>query len=232
MEVFKYESKLGYKIIFYYDKSNLNISIVDKIKFGGKKNIFSQVHLRYKDNYNHYNKYISDFTDLINKIKANENEIDINLEEKTNFESTKEKDGKALEKNENNKNIRYLILKFVKITINEEIKSKVFIEQNIYILNVEYYLTSGPDNKRKNSFPFYSYLEKNEFNSDDIEKFIEKDEILHFYDIDCCRYYNRDKNAFQIITSETIPIKGKLIIEFHFNKILNNCLANLKLIQK
>ena len=232
MEVFKYESKLGYKIIFYYDKSNLNISIVDKIKFGGKKNIFSQVHLRYKDNYNHYNKYISDFTDLINKIKANENEIDINLEEKTNFEPTREKDGKALEKKENIKNIRYLILKIVKITINEEIKSKVFIEQNIYILNVEYYLTSGPDNKRKNSFPFYSYLEKNEFNSDDIEKFIEKEEILHFYDIDCCRYYNRDKNAFQIITSETIPIKGKLIIEFHFNKILNNCLANLKLIQK
>jgi hypothetical protein len=41
------------------------------------------------------------------------------------------------------------------------IKDKnVIYEEKIYLLNVKYYLTTGPFNKRVNESPFYSYLEK------------------------------------------------------------------------
>ena len=228
MERFKYESNIGYGINFYFDKSIINITISDDIKkIRENKTIFSKIQLSYKDNYTIYNKYFSDFIDLINKIKAKE--IDINLEEKTNFNSTFEKEDKSLEKNKNNKNIKYLILK---ISTKEEKEEKTLIYKKIYLLNVEYYLTSGPNNKRMNSYAFYSYFKKNEFNLDDIRKFLIKEKIINVYDIDYYRYYNHDKKVFQVITSEIIPIKEKLILEFHYNKILNPFLTNFKWTEK
>ena len=220
MERYEYKNKLGYKISFYFDKDIINLSISDINKKEGEINLFEKLQLYYENN---YNKYITDFIELIKKIKTEQ--FIINLEEKTKYDCYGMAKEKQLKKDDNKKEIKYLIL-----TINEkkDNKHQTFIKKNIYVLNLEFYLTTGPYNKRINSKPFYSCFKKDKFNLDDVIEFLEKENILSIYDIDYFRYYNYEKGVFQIISKDLIPITKKLILEFHYTKVKDPYLINFK----
>ena len=221
MEKFEYKNeKLNYKILFYYNKSLINLTINDTKRTGKEKLKFEKVQLIYKDN---YFKYIPDFIELVNEIKLGE--IIINLEEKTSLKNNIEDE--LSNTSDNKDNIIYLNLKILK-KLREDKEPTIFIMKKIYILNLEYYLTSGPYNKRISSFPFYSCFKKDEINQENIIEFLDQENILNVYNIDSFRYYNFDKKIFQNITKDKIKVGKKLILEFHFNKILNPFITNLK----
>ena len=93
---------------------------------------------------------------------------------------------------------------------------------------MEYFLTTGPYNKRINSFPFTSCLKKDKFNLDDIIGFLEKENILNIYNIDSFKYYNNEKNIFQDINKDIIKPGKKIICEFHFDKTKDPLITNFK----
>ena len=221
MEKFEYKNeKLNYKILFYYNKSLINLTINDTKRTGKEKLKFEKIQLIYKDN---YFKYIPDFIELVNKIKLGE--IIINLEENTSLKNNIEDE--LSNTSDNKDNIIYLNLKILK-KLKEDKEPTIFIMKKIYLLNLEYYLTSGPYNKRISSFPFYSCFKKDEINQENIIEFLDQENILNVYNIDSFRYYNFDKKIFQNITKDKIKVGKKLILEFHFNKILNPFITNLK----
>ena len=218
MERYQYEDEqINCRIIFYYNKSIVNINITE---FKGlcKEKIFNRTQLIYKEE---YKKYFSDFHDLINQIKIKN--IIIKLEEKTSYESNK--NNINLNDDPVNKgDIKYLILTMSGKIENEP---KIFININIYVLNLEYYLTTGL-NIRENEKPFLSYLKRDKFNQEDILEFLEKENILSVYNVDCMRYFNPETKVFELVPYEKVNIGKKLTLEIHYNKKKDPILTNFK----
>ena len=75
--------------------------------------------------------------------------------------------------------------------------SNILISKEIYVLNVEYYLTYGANYQRHNYHPFYSYFTKYKINFDDLIELIEKENILNVYEIDNFKYFNKEKEYFK-----------------------------------
>ena len=213
MEILKTNEK-EYKIIILYDQYSLNLSI---------KNIKSKIEDKIKYEYEsikidyiyNFKKYFKNFKDLIDKIK--QEEILLKIEEKLN---------------EDNTNIKYLNLNIIN---NNKDNIKKIISKKINKLNVEYYLTYGPNNQRLNSKPFLYYLTKDDFNNEDVLELIDKEKTLRFYEIDSFRYFDNNKRVFQKINkinNENISIEEKLILEFHFNSSKNYFIKDLYLARK
>ena len=202
-------NKKGYKIIFIYNEHSLNISIRNVESNIEKEIKFESIRVEFKNN---FKKFIENFNDLIEKI--NQKKIIINIEEQLN---------------ENKTNIKNLDLNIIE---NLSDKSNIIISKKINKLNVEYYLTYGPNNQRLNSKPFNYYLTKDNFNSEDILELIDKDKTLSLYKIDSFRYFDFTKKTFQIIKNESISIGEKVILEFHFNSRNNYLMSNIYLTKK
>ena len=213
MKTYNYgkNDKNEYQILFNYNNIALNINIKDKIEKRKDKINFQTVKINFE---NCFNDYISNFDDLINQI-INKS-ITINLEEKY-VELPKKKFLKSLN------------LQLIK---NDKKELKIFFSKNIYTLNVKYYLIKDLENKRINSNPFSSCLKKNYFNKDDILELIENDNILNCYNISELRYYNEEKDSFQLIKNENIPTKENNIFEFQIKGFKNPLITNLKWMNK
>ena len=199
----------GYKILFYLNDtiSDIYDTILNiYVKSINNKQEFKPLQIKYKES---FDENFSDFKDLLQKIKE-ESEIKIYLTEKL-F----------------NNYVKFLIL-----SISNIVNSKVFISKKIYSINVKYYLTKGPNNKRINSNPYSSYIEKDYFNIDDIYELIKRENILDNYLIDSFKYQDESKKAFRTIKDEFIQINEKIILEFHINGIKNSFIRNLKLRKK
>ena len=119
-------------------------------------------------------------------------------------------------------------IKCLNLTIKNQYDSKIIIAKTIYPLNVKYYLTKGPDNERINTEPYFSYIENNFCNSNNIYEFIKKENTLNTYIIDNFRYYDNKKRAFISIGNESIPIKNEIVLEFHIKGINNTVSQNIK----
>ena len=109
--------KLGYQIIFEYNEYILKIYIKDKKRI--KKFKFASINIIFEDN---LTKYISNFKDLINKIK--EKIISIEIIEHLSSQSQSDSNKKT--------NIKYLELniKIKNINLN---KINNIISRNIYV---------------------------------------------------------------------------------------------------
>ena len=202
MNFFELEQN-GYKIRFLYNKSILKINVKDKKEKGEEQSIFVSISLNLKKK---FTEFFSDFSDLINKIK--DKNIQLNLNE-----------------SETESELKYLNLE---IKINDNI----IISKKIYTLNVNYYLTKGINHERINSIPFLCSLEKENFNIDDLFELIDIEDLPNNYNIDSISYFNDEKGVFQSVNRDMIPIKKKNIFEFHINGIKNSLIENFRLIQR
>ena len=202
MNFFELEQN-GYKIRFLYNKSILKINVKDKKEKGEEQSIFVSISLNFKKK---FTEFFSDFSDLINKIKDKNIQLNVN-------------------ENETESELKYLNLE---IKINDNI----IISKKIYTLNVNYYLTKGINHERINSIPFLCSLEKENFNIDDLFELIDIEDIPNNYNIDSISYFNDEKGVFQSVNRDMIPIKKKNIFEFHINGIKNSLIENFRLIQR
>ena len=205
--------EIGYQIILIYNEYILKLYIKDN---KNNKFRFKPLKLIYETN---FSKYISNFKDLINQI--NNQKILIKIKE--HFVS------KLQYKPNESTIVKYL--EFIFVNNNNIIPNKhdIIISRNIYVLNVEYYLTKGINNERINSKPFLSYLTKDYINRDDIIEIIDKEKILYEYIIDDFKYFDNNLGIFKSFKNDNIQINEKIILEFHIigkNKILY---LNLKL---
>ena len=189
-------------IIFSFNSDSLNIYIKHKIK----KIQFETSRLKFEDEEDILIKYISNFKDLINKIQQNDIKVEI-------------------EKHLSN------VVKYVKyIKLNLKINEKdILLSKDIYSLNVEYYLTEGPNYQRVNSIPFSSCIKKESFNCEDIFELIDNQKLLDIYKLDDIKYLDSKKGVFKPITNNKISINDeKIILEFHISEKKNDVLYELK----
>ena len=182
-----------------YGKSALHIHINHKNKDTGNIS-----HQRYK------NKII--LLDYLKKTK--EFESDEKFQKYKDFSFIKKNNNMTIEKDGNN-----LILSI------EIPKHKNHIIALFELLNVKYYLAYGPKHKRKNNNnPFYTSLNRETFNLNDIKTILEKDKIINKYKIISFRYFDESLNGFVKIDDYKdykMP-KNNLILELYFNEYINN----------
>ena len=189
-----------YLVLLVYNETNLNINIQYKEENANQKE-FMPLQLIFK---NKYEDYISNFIKLINEIKNQT--IIICIEEKI---------GK-----------NYLEIKFQRK--KKDNQDEIIISEKIYSLNIEYYLTKGPNNERLYPEPFSSYILKRTINLKEIPELFEREKISDCYIIDNIRYFNQAKKAFQKLKQNRIPIRNKIILEFHIAKERNALIKNIK----
>ena len=132
----------------------------------------------------------------------------------TNLKNLKSNDKKSIDDlikiyKEANKNKLRICLK------NDKKEENNVIEIETYLLNIKYYLTTGPDNKRKNEEPFYSYLENENFKLSDIEKLIKKEKLDEIYEFDSYKMQN-ENGFYEKIGYENYKINFELILELHY----------------
>ena len=88
--------------------------------------------------------------------------------------------------------------------------AREFIMKTVKKNDLEYYLTTGL-NIRENEKPFLSYLKRDKFNQEDILEFLEKENILSVYNVDCMRYFNPETKVFELVPYEKVNIGKKQI---------------------
>ena len=137
-------------------------------------------------------------------------------------------------KNENYKKYIYEVNEDNYFLIIKE--DNIICKEKLIQLNVKYYITKGPFNYRVNKEPFYSYLENNEFNMDDINELLTREKIS--YNIDLIKIKRPgEKNFEKMIDNKYKNYKiGKseiITLEFHLKEkkerinTLNNYNNNL-----
>ena len=203
-----------YKILFFLKGSLLNISIKEKNGMEMNKIKFKPIQLRYEDK---FKEHFSNFKNLISLL--NDKALILTIKEDYFESSCSSINGKN--------NLKYLI-----IVIKNENDNKEIILKKIFPINLEYYLTKGPNNKRVNLLPFCSYIEKTDFDVEDVKELLDRENLLCKYNIDSYKYYNEEKEAFEEIKDKKIKIKDKIILEFHINGEKNYLINNMNLTQK
>ena len=114
-----------------------------------------------------------------------------------------------IEKKEETNEINYFLI------FNEDEKYP------IHPLNVKYYLTTGQFHSKQDSSPFFSYLEKKKFNSDDILNLIKRDKINLLYSINITGIKIKNGNYFEKMKKDVQYSYDKLspiILELYYNK--------------
>ena len=182
-----------FKIIFLYDKNFLLIKIHDNNCSNDK---YKSIQIEFNDK---------------NKEELNFDEID-----KIRNEISKEKaacpcplsDLLNIYSKETGK--KYLVF-----IIPKEVNSVKRVEKEIQLLNVKYYLTIGSDNKRLNDSPYYTYLEKDDFNLNDIKMLIKEEKLDDIYEFDTYKIKNL-YSYFEKIGYENSKISNSgITLEFH-----------------
>ena len=186
------------KIIFLFDELLFKIYIEAEKSNEANKFKFLPIKISYEDK---LKKFSSNFADLYDQLKKH----DINIEIENH--------------------LRYLDFNMIK---NIGLESERLISKKIYALNVEYYLIKEPNHQRINSRPFFSYLNKDSFNYEDVLELMDQNDIFSSYKIDCVKYLNKEKGAFQILKNEDIPIKDKIILEFNIYETIDPLMTNYK----
>ena len=158
---------------------------------------FKPIQLRYEDK---FKEHFSNFKNLISLL--NDKALILTIKEEYFESSCSSINGKN--------NLKSLI-----IVIKNENDNKEITLKKIFSINLEYYLTKGPINKRVNLQPFCSYIEKTDFNVEDVKDLLDMENLLCKYNIDSYKYYNEEKRAFEEIKDKKIKIKDKIILEFH-----------------
>ena len=209
----------GFKIILFQNNSFLIIQVEDSSEEIKNSIKFRQTKLRFEDR---FDEYFSNFGEMIQQIK--ESDINIIIEEEY-FKSSS-----LL--NQVKSKIKYLNLKLVKLNRENVNLLKELKPIKIYTLNIRYYLTKGVNFKRINSKPFYSCIEKDNFNLNDIKDLIDNEGFLNEYNIISFKYYNNEKQVFEEIGNKDIETKENIILEFHTNETKNNLSYNLNLSKK
>ena len=166
-----------------------------------KKKEFITTQLTFKEK---YKDYILDFKDLIEKIKDKNGTVIVCIEEK--------------------KDKNYLEIKFQK----KDNPNQIIISEKIYPLNIEYYLTKGPNNERLYQESFSTYIPKKTINLKETLELLEREKISDCYFIDNIKYFNDGKKAFQKLKQNRIPIGNKKILEFHISRERNILIKNIK----
>ena len=67
-------------------------------------------------------------------------------------------------------------------------------------------MTKGPNHKRINSFPFFTYIKKDYFNLEDIINIMSEEDLLQIYDFDEYKYFNDKLGCFVDVKNENIKI--------------------------
>ena len=178
-------NNVSYNILFLYDNNYLIIKISED---NNKDKKYKDIKIFFNDNND--NITFKDFSDLIQNLKTNlKNQDSINILPKEN--------GK----------------KYLSITIiNEEENKQKILEKEIILLNVKYYLTKGPENKRIYEEPFYSHLDI--FDKNDLIEMLEKENIYDIYYIDAYKIKN-SKGCFEKIGDSKYIINSEIELEFH-----------------
>ena len=194
----KFELPLdSYKIVFLYDKEYLLIQIRDK---NDKNNKFKDIKIQFED-VGDSGLNFEEFDELIQEMERN---------------SEKKKLIRIITKDSGKKYLSILIK-----DKNENYEKT--IENEIIFLNVKYYLTIGPNNKRIDDEPFYSHFDREMFNLYDIQEFIKKEKLDQCYYIDSFKMKNENGFYVKIKYDHDYRINDILELEFHcFNKI-DNC---------
>ena len=112
-----------------------------------------------------------------------------------------------------------LIIDLPKSHISHTSPINIFYE----LLNVEYYLTKGPNHERINEKPFYASLYGETFILNDIKLILEKENIINKYEIDSYRFYDENLKGFVKLNEvkEYKMPQNNLILELHFNKYID-----------
>ena len=108
------------------------------------------------------------------------------------------------------------------------------IEILFELLNVEYFLSYGPKNERKNEKPFYNSLNSEIFNLAIIKDILDKDNIINRYNIDIYRFYDKDLNGFVKIDEEKdyIMPSENLILDLHFKEYIDQSRLDIDVINQ
>ena len=193
-----------FKLLFSYDENCLLI----KIHENNSKEKYKSIQIEFKDD-NEDNLKFSEFDKIIQELKKEQvafpcycsDSIKINQKEKGR--------------------------KYISFIITKEDNSVKKIEKEIQLLNVKYYLTIGSDNKRLNDSPYYTYLEKDEFNLNDIKKLIEKENLSDIYEIDSYKMKNQYGYFEKIGYENSKILNSGLILELHCNAIRKQPISNV-----
>ena len=186
-----------FKIIFIYDKNFLLIKIYDNNCSSSK---YKSIQIEFKEK-NKEELNFDEIDKIRNEISKEQAACPCSLSDLVNIYS-KEK-GK-----------KYLVF-----IIPKEDNSVKRVEKEIQLLNVKYYITIGSDNKRLNNSPYYTYLEKDDFNLNDIKKLIEKENLDNIYEFDSYKIKNQ-YGYFEKIGYENSEISNSgITLEFHCNSI-------------
>ena len=151
------------------------------------------------------------------------NEIaNIQIKSKDNLKKKYEK--KRINFGENDIDIKYDDIDKINqdsIKIEDEGYSILLSSINIKInlLNVKYFLTTGPDNQKLDEKPFYSYINKPKFKLGDIRNLLENEKIYDVYKIDSYKIKNSDGFFETIDESEEYNNNFDLVFEFHYNNL-------------
>ena len=101
-------------------------------------------------------------------------------------------------------------------------------------MNVEYFLSYGPKNERKNEKPFYNSLNSEIFNLAIIKDILDKDNIINRYNIDIYRFYDKNLNGFVKIDEEKdyIMPSENLILDLHFKEYIDQSRLDIDVINQ
>ena len=151
------------------------------------------------------------------------NEI-ANIQIKSKDNSKKKYEKKRINFGENDVGINYDDIDKINqdsIKIEDEGYSILLSSINIKInlLNVKYFLTTGPDNQKLDEKPFYSYINKPKFKLGDIRNLLENEKIYDVYKIDSYKIKNSDGFFETIDESEEYNNNFDLVFEFHYNNL-------------
>ena len=191
-----------------------------EVEIFGKSVLHIQINQKNKDAENiSHKRYKNQLISLDYLKKTKEFENDKNFQQYQDFSFINKNNDMDIEESGNN-----LILT---IEIPHTNPIKLFFE----LLNVKYYLAYGPKHKRKNSNnPFYTSLNSETFNLNDIKTILEKDKIINKYNIISFRYFDESLNGFIKIDDNKkyeMP-KNNLILELYYNEYINNLSFDLE----
>ena len=113
--------------------------------------------------------------------------------------------------------------KNLKLSIILPIPYSITISEIFQLLNIEYYIAFGPKYKRINKEPFYTSLNSDSFNINNLREVFKNDKIIEKYNIDTIRYYDKNLKGFiRINESTNIQMTSDiLILELHCNKLID-----------
>ena len=183
-----------------------------KIKISGNKCLYIHINHINKETEETYNEKYKDIIINFKKLKFQKECKDKDFSE---IKKLLEKRKDILKLEEDKKDLKLFIMlpKPYSLTIEEIFK----------LLNIEYYITFGPKFEKRNEEHFFTSLNCDKFNINNLKQIFENDKILEQYNIDSIRYFDKKLKGFKIInTSTNVEMPDDvLILELHCNNLID-----------